>query len=43
MERQGEIDAVAEIHGGGGGDGGRIWVLECQCILENREVWGLAL
>ena len=41
MDRQKEIDVVAVIHGGG--DGGRIWVLGCQCILENREVWGLAL
>ena len=36
MERQKEIDAVAVIHGGGGS--GRIWVLGCLRILENREV-----
>ena len=41
MEKQREIDAVAVIHGGGGG--GRIWVFGCQRILENKEVWGLAL
>ena len=39
MERQ--RDAVAVIHGGGGG-GGRIWFLDCQRILENREVVGFS-